>query len=224
MKSWQKQKQFVADASHELKTPLASLGATVDAIQSSGEESVKSQKVWFDNIQSEVKRMNRLIGDLLYLSEAEDAEEESEFFDLSLTCERALASMEASFYKKNIQLTAEIEKDIFLTGSKDRTAQAILILLDNAVKYTNEGGCTLVCLKRHKQQAELCVQNTGEGIPADDLPKVFDRFFRGDRSRSKESDSYGLGLSIAKAIVERGGGKLTVTSASGLTIFTIILK
>ena len=225
--SWQKQKQFITDASHELKTPIAVIGANMDAIEISGEESVNSQKEWFSYIRAELSRMGKLIGDMLYLAKSEDTgdiKEEVLSFDFGLLCEIAAASIEAMLYDRKIILHTEIGKDIIIKGDMEKIRQAVFILLDNAAKYTGENGSISVSLNKSKGYAVFSVKNTGKGIPQEDLPKIFDRFYRPDSSRSEESGGYGLGLSIAKAIVERSGGKITAQSVLGLTTFTIILK
>lgn len=222
--STKRQKQFVADASHELKTPLAIISANMDAIEASGEETVNSQKEWISSIRSEVSRMGRLVGDLLYLAKAEDAKEKLMTFDLSIVCETAVASMEAIMYEKNRRLSTEIEKDVSVRGDMERIKQAVLILLDNAAKYTDENGDIHVTLQKLKQHAIFRVKNTGKGIPPEDVPRIFDRFYRPDSSRSKDSGGFGLGLSIAKSIVERAGGKISAQSNLGLTTFSIALK
>ena len=222
--SWQKQKQFVADASHELKTPIAVISANMDAIEASGEETVNSQKEWLSYIRAELGRMGKLTGDMLYLAKTEDTKEELLTFDFGFTCETVVASIEALLYDKNIKLHTDIEKNVPVRGDMERIKQAVFILLDNASKYTNENGEITVTLKKSKGHAVFSVKNTGKGIRPDDLPKIFDRFYRPDSSRSEESGGYGLGLSIAKTIVERAGGEITAQSVIGLTTFTIALK
>jgi signal transduction histidine kinase len=223
--SWKKQKQFVADASHELKTPIAIIGSNMDAILASGEETVDSQKEWFGYMRTELTRLNTLIGDLLYLAKSEDSKQGEPLpFDLNVTVEKAIASMEAMIYEKTIDLETHIEKNVLLKGDEEKIKQAALILLDNAAKYTSENGKITVILKKLKGQAILQVQNTGSEIPQEDLSKIFDRFYRPDASRSQDSGGYGLGLSIAKTIVERSGGTISAQSISGINTFTIELK
>ena len=222
--SWLKQKQFVADASHELKTPLAAICATVDAIETNAEETVLSQAEWFSNIRADLLRMNKLTADLLYLAQAEDAEEEVQAFDLSEACETVIAATEALLYDRSIVLESRIEKGVCLEGSRERIMQALPILLDNAAKYADEGGRVTVALRQLKGLVELSVQNTGETIPLKDLPRIFDRFYRSDPSRAEEKGGFGLGLAIARAIVERAGGRITAASVAGLTTFSITFK
>jgi signal transduction histidine kinase len=223
--SWQKQRQFVADASHELKTPIAIIGANMDAIETDGEDTINNQKEWISYIRSELGRMGKLVNDMLYLAKSdEEKPEDAQIYDFSTICETAVAVMEAPIYDKKIHLTTDIEKDIPVRGDMEKIKQAVLILLENAAKYTNEGGSVSVSLKKSKSLALFCVENTGEGIPQTDIPKIFDRFYRPDSSRSTESGGYGLGLAIAKTIVERMDGEISAQSIQGLTTFTIALK
>lgn len=222
--NWQKQKQFVADASHELKTPLAIITANTDALRANGDEKVNSQKKWIDYIQSEARRMGKLVNDMLYLAKVEDTPEDKMPFDISKTVLDVIASMEAVIYEKGISFTQTIEPDIIVKGDGEKIKQVVLILLDNAAKYTNDHGHIDIIFKRLKNHAVLSIQNTGEGIPADKLPRIFDRFYRIDPSRTQETGGYGLGLSIAKAVIERSGGRIYAESTESSTTFTIELK
>lgn len=223
--SYNKQKQFVADASHELRTPLAVIGANVDAITASKEETVDSQKEWFDYIRAELKRTGKLVDDLLYLAKSENLKREDNVpFDLSAACEMVCASMEAMLYDNGKTVQTGIEKGIIAIADSEKITQVLYILLDNADKYTPQEGKIAVTLGKANDMAVIKVMNSGQGIAAEDLPRVFDRFYRADVSRSAEYSGFGLGLSIAKTIVERSGGTITVESAGGLTTFIIRLK
>ena len=221
---YNKQRQFVADASHELRTPLAIIGANVDAIETSGDESVESQKEWFGYIRTELSRTGKLVDDLLYLASAENVRNDGSLpFNLSLVCETACAAMEAALYDCGISLDENLEKNIFVTADSEKIMRVLYILLDNAGKYTRGGGRVTVSLGREYEWAVVRVTNTGDGISAEDLPKIFDRFYRPDASRSQETGGFGLGLSIAKTTIERSGGDIFVESANGLTTFTFRL-
>jgi signal transduction histidine kinase len=223
--SYDRQKRFVADASHELRTPLAIVGANVDAITASAGESVGSQREWFGYIRAELARMGKIVNDLLYLAKSEELQYESNVpFDLSLVCETVCASMEAGLYELGVSVEKHIEGDIIAVADSERIAQVLCILLDNAGKYTPHGGTVKVTLSRLDEWAALKVINTGDGISAVDLPRIFDRFYRADTSRSAESGSFGLGLSIAKTIVDRSDGTITAESQDGLTEFTVKLR
>jgi signal transduction histidine kinase len=223
--SYNKQKQFVADASHELRTPLAIIGANVDAIAASGGETVDSQKEWFGYIRAELKRTGKLVDDLLYLAKSENIKIEDNLpFDLSAVCETVCASMEAVLYDNGKTVKTGIEKGITAIADREKITQVLYILLDNADKYTPQGGKIAVTLGKGGDMAVIKVMNSGAGIAADALPRVFDRFYRSDASRSDEAGGFGLGLSIAKTIVDRSGGTITAESAEGLTVFTVWLK
>ena len=223
--SYNRQKQFIADASHELRTPLAIIGANIDAIAASGEDTVNSQKEWFGYIRSELKRTGKLVDDLLYLAKSENISSEDHLpFDLSAICEMVSASMEAVLYDSGKSLKTEISKGITVTADSEKIKQVLYILLDNAGKYTPKGGRIAVTLLRDGDKAIIRVINSGDGIPANDLPKIFDRFYRADVSRSSDTGGSGLGLSIAKTIIENSGGTITAQSANGITTFEVKLR
>jgi signal transduction histidine kinase len=223
--SYNKQKQFVADASHEFKTPLAIIGANLDAIETSASESVESQKEWFGYIRAELKRARKLVDDLLYLAKVENVNFDGNTpFDLSRACETACASMEAVLYDSGISLDTDIKKNVIVMADAEKITQVIYILLDNAGKYTPRDGRIMLSLGLEHDKAVVRVSNTGRGIDAVDLPKIFDRFYRPDTSRSQETGGFGLGLSIAKTIVERSGGEISAESGGGMTTFTVRLK
>jgi signal transduction histidine kinase len=222
--SWNKQRQFVADASHELKTPIAIIGANIDAIRSKEEETVQSQSKWLDYIQIEIGRMSRLIGNLLYLARSEDAKETEVSFDISSVSDGVVFAMEAAALEKDISIYKQITPNIIVKSNEEKIKQVILILMDNAVKYTNNGGEIRVNLHENKGKVSFSVQNTGSGIEADKLPNIFDRFYRADSSRDTKTGGYGLGLSIAKAIIERSKGNIFAKSENGLTTFSFTLK
>ena len=221
--AWNKQKRFVADASHELKTPLTIINANMDVLGlDAGLE--KEDQVWFDIIRQELGRMSNLVADLLYLAKAEDEKNSEPVpFDLSSVCNDAGAAMETLIYEKGVNFDQSICPDVYVKGNEEKIRQALMILLDNAVKYTDPQGDISFMLKKRKGEALLQVKNTGN-ISPEDLPRIFDRFYRVDPSRSKETGGSGLGLSIAKAAVERSGGILSAQSYGGETVFTISMK
>lgn len=221
--SYRKQKQFVQDASHELKTPLASIRANLEALQANKQETIQSQEKWLDHISRETKRMGKLVTELLELARADQKEQAVKLEPICLSdlLERTLLSVETVLYEKGIALQQQIDADISANGNPDKAEQVIQILLDNACKYTNPGGTIEVCLHHQKKDAVLTVSNTGEGIAPEHIDKIFDRFYRVDSSR-KHSGSYGLGLPIAKALVEQMGASLSVYSVPyQKTIFSI---
>lgn len=220
--NYNKQKQFITDASHELRTPLAVIGANIDAIAASGEETVHSQQEWLGYIRFELNRMGKLVHDLLELARAEQAKStENIAFHLSLDYETAAASMEAMLYDSGVTLVTEITPNLWLKGDRNQFTRILTILLENAAKYTPPGGQITLQLHPENQRVVLRVSNTGEGIAAKDLPNIFDRFYRGDASRSSQTPGFGLGLSIAKAMVEQLHGSITCGSEHGLTTFHV---
>lgn len=223
--SYRKQKQFVQDASHELKTPLASIRANLEALQSNPQETVQSQGKWLEHISHETMRMSKLVTELLELARADQTEQALKLEPVCLSdlAERTLLSVETPLYEKGIDLRQKIEAGISVNGDSDKVEQVLRILLDNACKYTDTGGAVEVCLRCPKKHAVLTVANTGAGIAPEHIDKIFDRFYRVDDAR-KHTGSYGLGLPIAKSLVEQMGGTLSVNSApQQKTTFTIRL-
>lgn len=215
--AFNRQKQFIADASHELRTPLAVINTNADVLLAHADETIGEQAKWLHHIKSETERMKTLTGDLLYLTEMDDARESmihSEF-DLSEAVESVILTMEAVVYERDLKLRYEIEPGLAARGNAEQLKQVVMILLDNAVKYTNAGGSIALSLNRRHHDSLLTVTNTGDGIPPEHLGRVFDRFYRIDKSRSRKGGGYGLGLAIAKSIVEQHKGKLTARSVMG---------
>jgi signal transduction histidine kinase len=230
--AFDKQKQFISDASHELKTPLAVISANVDVLINNGNANANDDDVdnskWLAYIKTEVERMSHLTRDLLYLTQMEDAEDHQMMktaFSFSEKIEQMLLSVEAIAFEKNIKLDYALVPDAEIVGNSEQLSQVVMILLDNAIKYTPENGQIKANLMRTQHHFQLSITNTGEGISPEDLPHVFDRFYRGDKVRSRQSNSYGLGLAIAKTIIEQHGGKLTCESVPGEhTTFSVKLK
>lgn len=223
--AWEKQKQFVADASHELKTPISIINANYDALLANQEDTIKNQMKWLDYIRIGTDRMSKLTNDLLSLAKLEDAgiKTQKTPFDISSAIDEVISPMEAVILEKNFKLSCSVEPDIIIKSDDERVKQVVRILLDNAVKYTNEKGHIDITLARSKRQVIFSIKNSGKGIPQQDLPKVFDRFYRADPSRTHEG-SYGLGLSMAKTIIHRLGGEIEATSVENeYTNFTFTL-
>ncbi len=218
--AFEKQNQFITDASHELKTPLAIISTNVDVLLGGTEDSEK----WLHYIKSEVTRMGKLTENLLYLSQFNDKSIASDVSDMNLSelCEHVLLGMEAVAFEKNRTLNYEIEPNVFVKGNYEQLSQVLLILLDNAIKYSSDQGCIEVILTRGSQ-VHLEVSNDGPGIAEDALDKIFNRFYKADESRSQTS-GYGLGLAIAKSIVDHHNGKISCHSEPDkITRFTIKL-
>jgi len=211
--AWDKQEQFITDASHELKTPLTIINSNYDVLLSNREETIDSQMKWMERIRSGADRMSMLVSSLLTLAKMGNADVNISdgMFNFSGVITEALQEMEALINEKAIRLTTEIKRDIAINSDIEMVKQVILILLDNAAKYTDTGGWMDVTLSQERNYTVFTVKNSGKGISAEELPKLFDRFYRGDKSR-KTSGGFGLGLSIAKTITDRLGGKLTADS------------
>jgi len=222
--AFDKQKRFIADASHELKTPLAVISTNVDVLLSSGEDNINGSSKWLYYIKSEIERMTKLTNDLLYLTQIDysDIKMISSNFDFSQATQNVLLTMEAVIFENNITLNYDIEPNLKIFGNIEQIKQVVMILLDNALKYTNDKGTVTVTLNKHQNNILLSVENTGDGIPKDCINQIFDRFYRVDKSRSRNKGSYGLGLAIAKAIVEQNKGKISVKSVQGVSaIFSV---
>jgi signal transduction histidine kinase len=225
--SWEKQKQFVADASHELKTPLTIIRANADALLTNQEDPIKKQRKWLDYIQQEITRMEKLVNDLLVLAKTENLSIRTcnVPFNISEVVNHVILSMEAIIFEKGFHLTHTIQNDIMVKGDAEQIKQVVLILLDNAIKYTNRNGTIDLSLKKAHGQVLFSITNSGRGISKEDLPKVFDRFYRTDPSRTKGSGGYGLGLSVAKSIIHRHGGKIYAQSVENqFTTFVFSLR
>lgn len=212
--AFNKQKQFIADASHELKTPLAVINTNADVLLANSDDTIHNQIKWLHHIKSETERMKTLTGDLLYLTEMEDSTGGLLFanFNVSESVESVILTMEAVVYEKDISLTYEIEPGLTVRGSSEQIKQVVMILMDNAIKYTKPKGSISLTLQKRHSDILLVVTNTGEGIPSEHLGRIFDRFYRANQSRSRKSGGYGLGLAIAKSIIEQHKGKIYAKS------------
>ena len=215
--AWEKQNRFIADASHELRTPLSVINANCGVLYAGQDETVESQLKWVDNITRSSDRMSGLVDSLLSLSGVTDSQFEllSASFDFSGEILAAASEIEAVACEKDLIINKDVPPDIAIESDKEHIRKILSILLDNAVKYANDGGEVSISLRREKRHAICTVRNSGEGIPPDDLPRVFDRFYRGDPARSSTTGGYGLGLAIAKGIADQLGAALSARSEQG---------
>lgn len=223
-KSWTQQKQFIADASHELKTPLTVILANLDILEASPQATIQSQRQWLSNTREEARHMKELVQQLLFLARA-DAEERAPIFhtfslsDAAWSC--ALA-FEPVAYEKKITLTEEIEPNLTFTGDEQQIRQLFSILLDNGCKYGKAGGELLFSLRQQDDSIRLDVSNDGPPIPPEDLPHLFERFYRSDKARNANG-SFGLGLAIAQTIAQAHKGTIQVESSEQKkTTFSVI--
>jgi len=195
-----KQKQFVSDASHELKTPVAVIGANAELLSRE-----LGENEWLNNIRYENERMGGLVRQLLELSRAENADVPMETVDLSRLVTGEALAFESLAFEKGKLLKSEIEDGVAVSGNVNQLTQLVSILLDNALRHST-GEEIELRLTRQGHVAELSVSNDGAEIPPEKQARIFDRFYRLDEARSGEGQHYGLGLSIAKAVAEKHGG------------------
>ena len=225
-KAWKQQRQFVADASHELKTPLTVILANTGIVLAHQEDTVSSQAKWLEYTQEEARQMKGLVEDLLFLAKSDAARQEirTSEVDLSELIQGCLLPFEPVAFEAGVQLDARIDPGLTLTGDEGQLRRLVRILLDNAVKYAGEGGSVELALTKQQDKLRLTVRNTGDPIPAEHLPHLFERFYRADAARDRAQGGYGLGLAIAKAITEHHRGKISVSSSLETgTIFTVVL-
>lgn len=221
MESFAKQKQFIIDASHELKTPLAIITASAESL-----ELEPKEKKWLDNIKSESERMNKLVTDLLDLAKSENMDNKVHYSvnNLSKIIEKTSLTFESLIYENKLTMENNIEDNIMFNCNPDKMKQLLGILLDNAIKHSLEESKITVSLYNDKNNIILEVKNRGDPIPKEDQEKIFDRFYRVDESRNRNNNRYGLGLAIAKNIVTSHNGKITVNCKNGYTTFKVIFK
>lgn len=224
-KAWTQQKQFVADASHELKTPLTVIMTNAELLQSPdcGEQGRYSST---DSILIMSKQMRSLIEQLLELARSDSGQSEISLsrLDLSGITSRVLLTFEPVFYERGLSFESSIEDNIFVKGSEESLKRLLDILLDNARKYASDGGAVTVSLSAvGRSRCRLTVANTGQPISREDLTNIFRRFYRGDKARSRDG-GFGLGLSIADNIVSLHHGKLWAESRDGVNSFHVELQ
>ena len=210
--SYEKQKRFISDAGREIKTPLTIINANVDLLELDGENEELTE------IRRQTKRLTEMTNDLVLLSKMEEAEhtlQKIEFPMSDLVGETA-QSFRAVAEGRGLTLDAAIEPNVTANGAPDAVRRLCSILLENAVKYSPDGGKVALEMKTHRRTVILSVANdSGEKIAPDDLPYVFDRFYRTDTSRNSDTGGHGIGLSIAKAIVDAHGGSITASTTNG---------
>lgn len=211
------QKQFISDASHELKTPIAVIGANADILSRE-----LGHNEWLSNIQYESNRMGELVKQLLELSSAENREVAMEELDFSHVVTGESLVFETFAFENGKALQSNIEEGIVLTGNQNQLTQVISVLLDNALRHAT-GTQIELNLRKQGHNAVLIVSNEGEEISQEQLKHLFDRFYRVDDVRNSEENHYGLGLSIAQAVVQKHGGTISANCSEGKVTFTVQL-
>jgi signal transduction histidine kinase len=205
------QRRFLADVGHELRTPLTVIKGNVDLMRRMGASDPES----LDGIESEVDRLTRLVGDLLLLAQAESGKMplDHRLVELDTLLLEAMQQMRVLARDRLQMRLGEIDQ-VLVCGDQDRLKQVLVNLIGNAIKYTPPGGEVVLGLGKAGHQARLTVTDNGPGIRPEDLPHVFERFYRGEKSRTRSRDGkgFGLGLSIAYWIVRNHGGRIEVDS------------
>ena len=222
--NWSKQKQFVADASHELKTPLSVIMANTEIIASHGDETVASQMKWIENTRSESQRMAELVNDLLFLAKNDDGHKaQMEVVNLSECVETIVLSHESLFYENGKEFSYEITPNLRVMGNVGQLKQLATILLDNANKYSVGQGRITLNVGVIGKHAQLTVSNACAELTDKQLDHLFDRFYTVDESRNKDVTGNGLGLSIAQIICQTHRGSIAADYYDGTVTFTATL-
>lgn len=217
--SFEREKRFIADASHELKTPISVIMASVDAFDNDHNNK------WIMNIKSESERMSKLVKNLLDLNKLENNFEiDKKRENLSKIIENAILTFESLFYENKIKLEYNISPNIYFYCNCESMKELMSVLIDNAIKYSDIKGKITVNLFIEEKNIVLEVKNKGIPIAKNDTEKIFERFYKVDKSRNRVFDNYGLGLSIAKRIVELHNGTISAISERRITTFKIVLS
>ncbi|MBO9542588.1 HAMP domain-containing protein [bacterium] len=211
--SFEAQRRFVADASHELRSPLTAIHGHLQLIQRRGDANPEQAKVWLETASREVGRLIRLVNELLDLARAEGQALIVAPAPVELGALAREVVLQLQVLAPRIQ--AEVPEPLWVKGDEDRLRQVLINLVDNAVRATRDGGSVRVSVRREQEAALVTVEDTGCGIPPERLERIFDRFYRLDAARGRERGGAGLGLAIAQAIVRAHGGEIAVESVVG---------
>ena len=226
-KSEYQRQEFVANVSHELKTPMTTIGGYIDGMLD-GTIPPENHRYYMQIVSDETKRLSRLVRSMLDISKLQDQggipDERKTRFDLEECAGQVLITFEQKIYAKNLNVVVDFpEHPDYSRADQDSITQVIYNLLDNAVKFCKEGGDLTLRLREGGGKVYVTVANQGDTIPADELPLVFDRFHKLDKSRSQNRDGWGLGLYIVKTIINSHGENISVTSRDGVTEFTFTM-
>lgn len=211
------QKRFIADASHELRTPIAVIKTNLELVESNENETVKSQEMWINYAKSEITRMDKMVGDLLILSKADLGQIPFNNMDKDIVhlIKDAIEKIESIAAKKKIRIYMSCYYDKIIANiDEDKFTQLLMILLDNAIEYSNEDTQIIIAVKLDlsKNNIVIKVKDQGIGMKREEVKKVFTRFYRVDKARSRRKNGSGLGLSIAKWIVDNLDGTINIES------------
>ena len=221
--AWAQQEQFLSDASHELKTPLAAIRLLTDSILQTDQMDMETVRDFVTDIGSEAERLSRITEDLLRLTRLDsDLLDAPETVEVAPVLEQVMRMMSLLAQKKGTELTYRMEENCRVSATKGEVHQVIYNLTDNAVKYSGKNGKVRVELRHEDHDVVLTVADNGPGIPEEDLPKVFERFYRVDKARSRAAGGTGLGLSIVQDTVKKRGGTVSAANrAGGGAVFTV---
>jgi sensor histidine kinase YesM len=218
----EKQKRFITDAGHELKTPLAIINANVEVI-----EMINGSNEWLDSIKNQVQRLDQLVKSMLQMAKMEEGTLSPVFsdFDLSNAFNEITNPFKTMAQQKGKKLSIHAQQNIHMSGDEGAIRNLISILVDNAIKYSNDGGRIEASLKRDGKFIKIKVRNSSDVKKNENLNLLFERFYRRDTSRSRESGGFGIGLSMAKTIVDSHKGKITAqTENGGYVSFNVTFK
>ena len=215
-KGYERQKQFISDAGHELKTPISAIGANIAVLK----KDIGDNR-WLDNISYENDRMFSLVCQMLDLARIESQKTEMTEVNFSSLCEAEVLPFEAAAYEQNVDFTYMIESEIVVMGNENFLKKLVGVLIENGISHCKIPGKVRVELKKKNSKTIFFVSNTGDFIPESERAHMFERFYKSDESRAEDKGHYGLGLSIAKAIVDEMGAKIHIECKDGLVSFIV---
>lgn len=222
--AWNAQRQFVADASHELKTPLTVILANTSILLKHPDQSIANQSQWIESTQVEAESMQGLVNEMLELAQVESrADVHHEQFDFSDMVDGVTLQFESIAFERGCRFEESVASGISVNGDAQRLQKMTSTLVENALKYVDEGGLVEVKLASDGQVATLAISNTGSTISTEDLPHIFDRFYRTDKARTSGAGGFGLGLAIAREIAREHDGDIVCASDSAGTTFTVTI-
>ena len=223
--AWTAQRQFVADASHELKTPLTVVLANTSILLKHPESSIASQSQWIESTQIEAENMQGLVNEMLELAQVESRSSiQHEQLDYSDLVDGLVLQFESVAFERGCTLESDIAENLRVNGDSQRLRKMVSTLIENALKYVDDGGEVTVSLSSAGGVSTLAIRNTGSTIAPEDLPHIFDRFYRTDKARTSGTGGYGLGLAIAREIAREHEGDITCASSPSTgTTFTVTL-